>query len=159
MNGKIRIKFGPIEIDCEGSEEFLKGEFLDLLKAVSILAKESGMNSLTNNQTDSQGEIDSLNGELKSTEAIAAKLKTSTGPELIIAAAAKLIVVDAKKQFTRKELTSEMRSAGAYFKKTFVDNLTKYLNALVKDTRLNPINNSTYALTASELNSLRQKLV
>ena len=39
----MRIKMGPIEIDYEGSEDFLKQELPAILTAVSTLHKESGL--------------------------------------------------------------------------------------------------------------------
>jgi hypothetical protein len=44
MTSKIKIKMGAIEIDYEGSEEFLKEELPSLLKTVSDLYKSSGGN-------------------------------------------------------------------------------------------------------------------
>ena len=40
---KMRIKMGPIEIEYEGSEDFLKQELTDLLSAVSKLYQDSGL--------------------------------------------------------------------------------------------------------------------
>lgn len=42
MTSKIRIKLGPVEVEYEGNEAFLKDELPDLLSAVARLHKESG---------------------------------------------------------------------------------------------------------------------
>lgn len=47
MTSKIRIKMGPIEVEYEGSENFLKEELPELLGTVSNLYKESGLQSKT----------------------------------------------------------------------------------------------------------------
>ena len=43
MNSKIRIKLGPIEVEYEGSEAFLKEELPQLLTAVSDLYSKSNI--------------------------------------------------------------------------------------------------------------------
>ena len=70
-----------------------------------------------------------------STDTIATLIGARSGPDLIMAAAAHLHFVKAKHTFTRQELTSEMRSAPAHFKETFVNNLSTYLVGLTKADR------------------------
>ena len=43
MTSKIRIKLGPIEVEYEGTESFLKEELPQLLEAVANLYKQSGI--------------------------------------------------------------------------------------------------------------------
>jgi endoglucanase Acf2 len=60
--------------------------------------------------------------------AIAGQLSVKTGPDLIIAAAAKLTLVDGKDTFSRDELIAAMKTATSYYKKSDVNNLSSYLN-------------------------------
>ncbi len=158
--GKIRIKFGPIEVDCEGSEQFLKEEFLDLIREVSILAKESGVQVMQAIPPAGIGSFAGAGnfGTLKTTEAIAARLTVGSGTDLALAAAIKLTIVDGKKEFSRQEITNEMKSAKSYFKETYTKNLSPSLKTLVTDQKFNPLGASSYALTANELNAVRSKL-
>lgn len=48
MESKIRIKLGAIEIEYEGSENFLRKELPDLVKTVTELAKTSQITGQVN---------------------------------------------------------------------------------------------------------------
>lgn len=157
MNGKVRIKFGDMEIDFEGSEQFLKDEFLELIKTIHGLAKESGVDIFQKNmrQTDSVGNTDSVAGLGINT--IAQKLGVSTGPDLTMAAAIKLDLVDGKTKFTTKELTSEMRKATSYFKETYAKNTTSNLSSLIKAGKLNDVGSGNYSVPANVKGELTAK--
>ena len=161
MTTKFRIKMGAVEIDYEGTEEFLKAELPALLGAVSNLYKQSGLakNKATraglNDDEESEGTSDQL---ALSTTSIAAKLKVDSGPDLVLAAAARLGIGMMKATFTRKELLEEMRSATGYFKDTFRKNLTNSLVSLTKDEKLNKQTDNSYALSPSTKDELHKKL-
>ncbi len=93
-----------------------------------------------------------------STDTIATIIGASSGPDLIIAAAAHLHFVQAKTTFSRHELTSQMRSAPSHFKTTFVNNLSAYLSGLTRADRLRLSGNDIYALSNKERQSLEAKL-
>jgi hypothetical protein len=52
-----------------------------------------------------------------------------------------------------------MKTASAYYKSTYVSNLSSSLNNLVKDGKLNEPSQGNYALTATSLKDLEQRLV
>ena len=150
MNGKIRIKFGAMEIEFEGSEQFLKEEFLEMIREVCSLARETGVNPFQfqdapKEPTTSSGQ---LSGEL-GTNTVAQKLAVKSGPELMIAAAAKLTLIDKKDKFNSKDLVSEMRKATSYFKGTFSKNAVHSINSLVKTGKLNDVGSGNYSLPAN----------
>jgi hypothetical protein len=163
---KIRIKLGSIEVDYEGSESFLKEELPSLLAAVSDLYQRSshsvqdepsapelgGLPIGDNGRSEERARIEMTTGS------IAAKLNVKSGPDLILAAAARLCIVDDLAKFSRKQLIEQMRSATAYFKPTYVNNLSSSLNTLLKDGRLNEPSKDTFALTANCEKDLRNKL-
>lgn len=93
-----------------------------------------------------------------STDTIATLIGAKSGPDLIIAAAAHLHFTQGKQKFTRQDLTTEMRSAPAHFKETFVNNLSTYLTGLTKADRLRLVGAQTYALSNKERQSLETKL-
>jgi hypothetical protein len=93
-----------------------------------------------------------------STDTIATLIGTKSGSDLIVAAAAHLHFAQGKQKFTRQELTTEMRSAPAHFKETYVNNLSTYLTGLTKSDRLRLVGAHTYALSNTERQGLEMKL-
>ncbi len=93
-----------------------------------------------------------------STDTIATIIGATSGPDLIIAAAAHLHFAEAKPTFTRRELTSQMRSAPSHFKSTFLNNLSAYLAGLTRADRLRLSGNDIYALSNRERQNLEAKL-
>lgn len=88
------------------------------------------------------------------TKTIAAKLGATTGKELIVAAAAQLTFVAQKHTFTRNEILESMKSATGYFKITYSNNLTKYLNGLVDEQKLIETAANEFALKEDYRNEL-----
>ncbi|MCM2354910.1 MAG: hypothetical protein NDI63_14915 [Pseudobdellovibrio sp.] len=158
MNGKLKVKWGSLEIDFEGSETFLKEEFMQLLNAISAVAKESGTlltqpDVPSTVQTASSRRIGSLG-----MGTVAQKLAVKSGPELIMAAAAKLTFIDQKDKFTAKDLLSEMRQASAYFKESHATNFAKNIAVLVKNAKLNDVGGDAYSIPADRHEEFQSKL-
>lgn len=158
MESKIKIKMGPIEIEYEGSEAFLKEELPALLTAVSDLYKESGVTEPVEPAPAAAAAVSSTGTIQATTGSIAAKLGAKSGTDLILAAAARLTLSLGLGSFSRSQITEEMKSASSYHKKTYVNNLTKYLNQLVKDGKLLETAKDTYALSASEKSSMEARI-
>lgn len=165
---KIKIKLGAIEIEYEGSETFLKEELPQLLSAVSDLYAKSraALEVESSGQSTSANAVNGFitNGDNKpkleaTTGSIAAKLGCKSGPELVMAAAARLTFVLQAPTFARQKIIDEMKTASAYYKSTYLSNLTSYLNNLVKDGKLNEPSQGSYALTAVSLKEMEQRLV
>jgi hypothetical protein len=87
-----------------------------------------------------------------------AHLGATSGPELAIAAAARLTFVKKQDKFTRREIDTEMKSATTYYSKNMSSNLSSSLTTLVKGKRLNQIEKDVYALSANEKATLEVKL-
>jgi hypothetical protein len=150
MTSKIRIKLGAIEVEYEGSEQFLKEELPQLLTAA---LKEAPAGTLPN--TTQQADAGILQG---TTGTIAAKLVVKQGPDLIIAAAARMTFVLEKSAFSRQEIIDEMKTASAYYKKSYLGNLTPYINTLMKDGKLLEPSTGTYSLSATAQADLKARL-
>lgn len=165
MESKIKIKMGPIEIEYEGSEDFLKEELPALLSAVSGLYRESGVSEIQLFQ-EKPSQVDADipapgNGETNfkgTTGSLAATLGVKSGPDLIMAAAGRLTLALGQETFSRSQISSEIRSASAYYKKTYSNNLTKYLNQLVKAQKLMETAKDTYALSAAEKSKMESRI-
>ena len=123
---KIKIKLGPIEVDYEGSETFLKEELPQLLSAVSDSYAKSRFeqgdasgSAIAQNTNAGTGNGGNAGTKLQmTTGAIAAKLAVKSGPELVLAAAAHLKLVKGYDAYSRHDLTKEMKTASAYHKAT-----------------------------------------
>jgi len=164
MTTRVRIRMGPIEVEYEGSEDFLRNELAGLISAVSNLYNQSSIPSRSHDQATipppagrvDQPQITALTG---TTGTIAAKLGCKSGPDLAIAAAAHLTFVEQQDSFTRQQIIDDMKTATSYFKKSYVNNLTNYLTRLVRDQRLTEVADGIYTLPAEMRKELEQQLV
>lgn len=165
---KIKIKLGAIEIEYEGSETFLKEELPQLLSAVSDLytkshtsleSQFSDRGTSTNSPMGANTNSTSKPKIEATTGSIAAKLNCRSGPELVMAAAARLTFVLQASTFSRQKIIDEMKTATAYNKASYLSNLTQSLNNLVKDGKLNEPSQGNYALTAASISDLEQRIV
>lgn len=156
---KIRIKYGQIEVEYEGSEEFLKAEMPALLSVVAALqsppAPPSGTDTSVVSGTVVPSATSTPSGHQLTTNSIAAKIGAKSGSDLVRASAARLMIFGGKQTFTRPELTKEMRTATNYFKGTYLSNLSGTLSRLVSDNVLLESSPDVYALQASALATLR----
>ena len=155
MDNRIKIKVGGLEVEYEGSVDFLEGKLLKLMTSLAELQDRFRLHDLSKDDT-SRDTDDSL--AHMSTSAIAQKLNVKTGPDLAVAAAARLSTVLGRKTFTRADLLKEMKEATAYYKSTFSDNLTSILRRLVKKGKLTEQGKDTYALGSTEVSRLRTTL-
>ena len=157
---RFRVKMGLMEIECEGTEEFLKSEVPTLLQTVTELYRSapvapSGTDDAEENPSDYSPPSNGIAG---TTRALASRLGVKTEAELAQAAAAKLDLVDGLSTFSRKQLLDEMKSATGYYKSTFSNNLSKSLATLVKDDRLREPSSEKYCLSAAAKADLEAKL-
>ena len=161
MTSKLRIKIGEVEIDCEGTEEFLKQELPQILKTAMELHKARGAVQTSEDSPRRDSKAPEESGEVPSltTASIAAKLNSKSGGDLLLAASIHLALVKKIEPFTRQQLLTEMQSATSYYKKTYSNNLSKYIKAaLVKEGPLSETAKNSFALTAAARASIGKKL-
>lgn len=160
MTSKIKIRIGAIELEYEGSEEFLKQELPDLLEAVVKLHDKSGVVT-QNGQPAGQGSGGNSNHNKPlemTTAAIATKIGGRSGPELAFAACARLGFVAAKDRFSRKEILNEMKNASSFYKKSYNSNLTSILNGLMSADKITEPATEMYSLTQTSKDTLASNL-
>ena len=159
MTSKIRIKMGDVEVEYEGSEDFLRDELRELLSGVVELHRERGESTdqppPSGNGNGGGTPTGDFNG---TTNTAAAKLSASSGTDLVIAAAARLTLGLGQDSFTRATLLKEMQTATSYYKKTFSSNLSGYLKQLVGSDRIREVAKGTYSLSAPERKKLETQL-
>lgn len=161
MSSKLRIRIGEVEIEYEGTEEFLTQDLPRLLKTAMELRQLSA--GSISGGTGKTGATGGSAGASKlaslTTGSIAAKLGAKSGSDLLKAAAAHLALVKNEQAFSRQQLLSEMQDATSYYKKSYSPNLTKYIKtALQKEGFLSEIAKNSYALTAGARADLEKKL-
>jgi hypothetical protein len=156
MPSKLKIKIGPVEVEYEGEERFLKEELPALLEAVGRFRKTSGLD-LDKHIGDKDGNPPVVPKDL-TTSVVASRLSAKSGTDLIQAAAFSLTNVQGKASFTRDELVTEMRTAKAFFKKTFISNLSGYLKSLATSQKLNELGNDSYSVPEGVLTETRRSL-
>lgn len=158
---KIRLKIGQLEVEYEGAISFLNEGIFNLMEKLVGFYNDhkSAIPVEPPTANTNGGRQAGLNNDLDhSTNTIAAHLEATSGTELVIAAAARLSLLKKKGTFTRKEINDEMKSAATYYKESMTGNLTKSLDTLLKNKRLNQSAKDTYALSASERKALEAKL-
>ena len=159
MNSRIRLRMGDIEVEYEGSEDFIKSELLTLVSQVATLYRESDIGARPMGLAPAAEEtLPPASGVSLSTSTIASRLTSETGPDLTIAAAAHLTLVKGLSSFTRQQLLGEMRSATAYYETSYWTNLTSYLGRLVESGHLVQSAKDTYALSADKKQELESTL-
>ena len=152
---KIRIKIGSVELEYEGSDDFLKEELpllLDKLYALAPASADRGQSgSDFRDENDGVGSgVGASNSSVGTTSSIAADLQAKTGSDLALAAAIRLALGLGKSSFSRKELLTEMQSATSYYNKNMSSNLSKMLTAMVKDKTVREVAKDTFSLSADK---------
>jgi hypothetical protein len=157
VTSKLRVKLGRLELDFEGSEDFIKQELM------TVLAQLKTLGALDIDGDDDAGGDGKPKSKVKlddelTTSTIAGKIGVDSGPELVMAAMIRLTMVGNAAKATREAITAEMRGATAYFKETYTNNLTSTLRRLVTGQRLNDLGSNSYSIPAPERTKLEAKI-
>jgi hypothetical protein len=156
MPCKIRLHVGSIELEYEGPEDFPVKDLPDLVARMLETSKSVEFPDHEVKHPPArtpQGPITS-----GTTSAIAGRIKCKGGKDLVLAAAAKLHLVGGSATFTRSQLLTEMKTATAYYKSSYLNNLTSYIARLVRATKFNEIGKDTYSLGEAAATDLRTKI-
>ena len=150
MSGKIRIKVGEVEVEYEGSEDFIKKELSIILKDVSSLYAAFGRKA---GGGIIPGKEKIVGDAGLSATTIAQRLKVTSGPELIMAAALHL-TLSGTENFTKKNIREKMRGATGYYKSSYAKNFDAYLTRLVKTGRISHSGGDSYSVPVTERENL-----
>lgn len=160
MASKIRILVGDIEVEFEGSEEFMAErlpEFIELVGTVTPFVVRGNGVSRDPKGTGAKAQVEKDPISM-TTNNIASKLGVKTGPELVQAACAFLSLVKGSERFARAEILHEMREAAHYYKDTYGKNLSGSLQSLVRQGKLLEPAKNRYALNAATKKELEAQL-
>jgi hypothetical protein len=158
MTSKIHIRMGTVEVDFEGTEDFIRDDLRGVIASVASLPKATGIvaDVPVDVPVSAEGVAPRVNG--LTTASIAAKLGVDSEPELVIAAAGRLAVFERKDTYTRQQLLEEMKSAAGYYKKSYRGNLSGALQRLVSDGKLLETSANTFSLAPATKADLSSKL-
>lgn len=166
MTAKVRIKAGPVEFEYEGETELGLDDIKDLfthietLFKVPVLAEGGQAHQAPAAAPQGNGAAPAAPatpGQKLHINSIATKLGVKTGPDLAVAAAASLQVMDGKETFTRSELLDAMKKATMHYKDNMSGNLTSIIKSLL-GPKLNQISDGVYSMTADAYQDLAGKL-
>lgn len=159
---EIKVSAGQLALEYEGDEGFFSKEVPAFLELFLDQAAKLGTPLPTPvNQKASENEAGAADkGALPkhSTNTVAKLLNAQTGPDLIMAAVAKRVLVDGEETISRPTMIAEMKKASSYFKKTYTSNLSNYLDNLTKADSLRLVSEGVYGLPAKMRESLEPKL-
>ncbi len=109
MTIKARIKTATLEVEYEGAVEFFKNEFLEI---IGTLKDQTGTGQPSHSSAtrviDSGAPAPS--GSSATTRSLASRLGVKTGPDLLMAAAGRLHLVEDRASFKRQDLWSRSRA-------------------------------------------------
>lgn len=169
MGTKIHLRAGEVELSLETESPLAVSDIKEFISQIQELAQSlvpefddtaplappDGSNG-TGSSTTAPLLLEHSNPQLH-VNSVADRLSAKSGPELVIAAAAYLQIVEGKQSFTRKELLEAMKSATSHYNQNIGSNLSAALKSL-SASKLNQLNNGTYALKSNELAALRSQI-
>ena len=162
-SAKIKLKVGSIELEYEGDPSFLKEGLESLLVTMTDLAKvappedvpdEVGLPPASSPPNSNGGG----NGLNLSTNTIAARTNSKSGPEILLCALAQLELVQGKEESSRSEILDEMKRAKSYFNENMRKNMSNHLESVIKSRKVNQHGTDKYSLSAAERKSFEDKL-
>lgn len=158
MTSKLHIRMAALEVEFDGTEDFIRDELAGIVASVAGLPKVAALALDAPVDIVSSTESVSPTRNGLTTGSIAAKLQVSSGPELIVAAAGRLALIEGKETYTRQQILEEMKTAAGYYKKTYSNNLSGSLQRLVGDRKLVETAANTFALAPATKADLSSKL-
>jgi hypothetical protein len=154
---KLRITYGPIEIEYEGEEEFFRSELpniLDQLSGMPVARTDNGASTDANGEPEPARSASADTNIRLSTTDIAAMMDAKSSRDLATAACAHLTFVKNQDTFSRNAILDDMKSARAYYKKSFSTNLNRTLDNMAKAGELSHQGQNRFALTAAKRKDL-----
>lgn len=154
---RIKIKLPNLEVEYEGTPNFLESGLLELTKKFGDFAKEEVSQLPLRDNQDDDTKTHEVHSSL-TTIAIANRLGTKSGPELIIATMAKLKFTDGKDVVSADDIKTEMKEAHSIYKKSMTSNFDKNITNLVKQEMVNVVAAKRYSLSRKKIESIEKQI-
>ncbi|MEP4990623.1 MAG: hypothetical protein ABJV68_23445 [Paracoccaceae bacterium] len=152
-NAKIKIRVGKIELEYEGSHEFLKDGLSGLLQEIGTLADVSDFEDVATDLAEPMtAEIPAVTPGNKlalSANSIATHYGSKSASDLALCAIYQLQLVQGNDTCSRDDVMKVMKSATNFYKKSMRGtNLSSAFKTLVNQKKINELADEKYALTA-----------
>lgn len=163
VTARVAVSLTEGSIAIEGSEAFVKEQMAVYADLIKERLSAAPMTAFVKVNNGIGGQITNppagnLDPTTMTTSAIATKLSVSSGPDLVIAAVARLMIVLNGNHATRKDILKEMQTATAYYKDSYSGNLGSSLKTLVTGGKLNDLGSDKYSFHASTRTDLEKQL-
>lgn len=155
---QIKLTMGSMSLEYDGDEAFFSTEVSKFIERFASQAAKTPYAPSPSSSPVGQPAGTPKTIAKHSTNTVAKLLNAQTGPDLILAAVAKIIIVDGSDTADRSTITAEMKKAAAYYKKTYTSNLSNYLDSLTKADSLRLVAENVYGLPAKMRDILEPKL-
>jgi hypothetical protein len=161
MTAEVRIvvKIGKIEVEFEGTNQLFEEKVEPIVKDLIDFGKHNQEAS----DDDGAAVGHSANRPRAApfgmtVKSVAAKIGGASGGDLLYAAVVSLAIIKKKETFTRREINDEMKLATGYYKATYTNNLTSYLDGLTKQGVIIETSKDTYAVQEEARKEMEQRL-
>jgi hypothetical protein len=158
MASKIRIRLDNVEVEYEGEQAFLATELLPMVEKLLALNPRPARHSSKSADVIHHHTHGSGGGDIGTLSTLAAKLKPASGPDLVLAALYHLQKSDGQETASRQDVLKRMKTASAYYKSTYSNNLSTYMSNLVKGNKIRETAKGTYALASGTSGELEAKI-
>lgn len=160
MNSKIKVKAGQIEVEFEGSEDYITHKLLDFVKKLSSLLPTvtPAVPSAIDAGASSAFAHNPKQNLQTTTNAIALKLKVKSCSQLALAACVYLTLVKCVNKCEKRDILSEMKTASHHYNASMSKNLGAALQILVGQKKLREHAKDVYALHAHTKQEMEELL-
>jgi len=149
MAAKLRIRYGDLEIECEGEPSFIKGEVPQIVEAITKLlhAAPNAPAGVKGASGAGAGKSASTGKLTTTTKAIALAKGYKEGPDLVKAALACLHAVHGKECATQAEIIAEMKTVSTLYKLSMQNNMGRTVRTLMTKGDVNEPEIGKYVLS------------
>ncbi len=158
VQSKIVIRFGSLEINYTGTEQFIKKEIPEILNGISKIVQGFEPDILASLKAAPCDMKSPFVDYGKGINEYVLRLQASSCIELILASCIYLENVHQLEQYTRRDILKEMKNAKGVYKPNYSNNLTNSLGSLEKDGSVQVVEKGVYRLSAAKRKELQAVL-
>jgi hypothetical protein len=163
MTFRFTLKIGSACVEFEGSDEAFQSRVSPIVERIldegkAYFRPASHELELEPHRNAASPESISAAVPNMTVRSIATKLSAHSGSALLNAAVASLAIIKKMDTFTRQDLNSEMKLATGFYKSSYTNNLTNYIETLLKQGTIIEVGREPYSLREAERQALEEKL-
>ena len=149
---KVRLRIGQLEVEYEGHASFLKDDLVQLMQRMIDLHTQNHvvLAAVPPQEGGAEGSVKPMSSvEEMSIRTVAQRLNATSGPDVVLAAAAHLTIFQGQEVFSRQQILDNIKKAHGYYKKSMAGNLSGSLQSLLKQDQLREPSDENYALAVA----------